>query len=253
MKIRIFSDLHLEHKSDTLRLPADEGDIIILAGDISRNTRGINWASKNFKNNQVIYIAGNHEYYRTCLPKMRTALRNQSTESGIHFLDNSSIVLEGVRFLGTTLWTDFSLYSNDEGYDFNETLERSIEVMPDFHIIETEPSVKLTPNTSQELHKQACHWLENELKKGFSGPTVVISHHAPLPECIPPRYRGDPVSPAFASNLRHLMGTMDVWIHGHVHEPTNIECNGTRIISNPSGYPDEFDPSPFQPDFFIEL
>ncbi|WP_280546914.1 metallophosphoesterase [Halomonas sp. 11-S5] len=208
---------------------------------------------KKLQKNQIIYIAGNHEYYRTCMPEMRADLKKQATDNNIHLLDNNSVVLGGVRFLGTTLWTDFSLYSDDEGYDFNETIERSMKVMPDFHIIETEPGVKLTPFSSQELHTKAYHWLKNELDNEFSGPTVVISHHAPLPECIPPQYRGDPVSPAFASNLQHLMGTMDVWIHGHVHEPTDIECNGTRVISNPSGYPDEFDPPHFQPNFFIEL
>lgn len=72
-------------------------------------------------------------------------------------------------------------------------------------------------------------------------------------ECIPPRYRGDDLSPAFASHLPRLMGRMTVWIPGHVHEPVTREVNGTRVIANPGGYPDEFDPPLFRPELVIEV
>jgi len=53
--------------------------------------------------------------------------------------------------------------------------------------------------------------------------------------------------------LPHLMGNMDVWVHGHVHEPVDILRNGKRIIANPGGYPDEFTPALFKPDWVVEV
>ncbi|WP_431023594.1 hypothetical protein [Halomonas sp. H5] len=81
----------------------------------------------------------------------------------------------------------------------------------------------------------------------------MISHHAPLAQCIPPRYRGDSLSPAFASHLERLMGRMELWLHGHVHEPVDLICRGTRVVANPGGYPGEFEPSCFCPEGIVCL
>ena len=81
----------------------------------------------------------------------------------------------------------------------------------------------------------------------------MVSHHAPLHGCIPEQYIGDALSPAFASHLPQLMGKMDLWIHGHVHEPVDTRHSGTRIIANPGGYPEEFLPPLFQPDWVVTV
>ncbi|ERS91749.1 hypothetical protein [Halomonas sp. PBN3] len=56
-----------------------------------------------------------------------------------------------------------------------------------------------------------------------------------------------------ASHLPRLMGRMDLWVHGHVHEPVDLEATGARVIANPGGYPDEFDPPLFSPDLVVEV
>ncbi|GAB2710579.1 metallophosphoesterase [Halomonas garicola] len=242
MRLRILSDLHLECFDERPELPDVACDAVILAGDISRKTEGLNWAAERFTEIPVIYVPGNHEFYHSCMPTLRQDLAIEAQRLGIYFLDDQAITLNGVRFYGTTFWTDFDLYA---GLPDNYPLlieEKALSLLPDFNIIEHPVDSTLTPLKSRQLHKESLAWLEQELAHPFSGPRVVISHHAPLSQCIPPCYRGDTLSPAFASNLPTLMGKMALWIHGHVHEPVDMNIAGTRIIANPGGYPNEFDP-----------
>ncbi|GGB80752.1 hypothetical protein GCM10011352_03070 [Marinobacterium zhoushanense] len=253
MRLRILSDLHIEHFPEGRALPEVAADAVILAGDIHTGTQGLGWAARHFPGLPVLYVPGNHEYYGYSMPALRTEFQAEAKRLGIHLLDNTSIVIDGVKFLGSTLWTDFALYADTPDECAELTYAKALSVMPDFTIIEQPEGVVFSPKESQRLHSCAISWLEKELSVPFAGPKVVISHHAPLPACIPPRYRGDLLSPAFASRLTHLMGNAALWVHGHVHEPVNLECCGTRIIANPGGYPDEFNPPCFIPGLVIEL
>lgn len=253
MRLRILSDLHLECFDEGRELPDVACDAVILAGDISRGTRGLAWAAERFAGTPILYVPGNHEFYRSSMPVLRRELADEAARLGIHLLDNRTLTLDGVRFHGTTLWTDFDLYAGQPDHDPLLTEAKALDFMPDFHIIEQPDGVVFTPAQSRQLHAEALAWLETELAQPFNGPRVVISHHAPLADCIPSRYRGDALSPAFASHLPQLMGRMDLWIHGHVHEPVDLESGGTRIIANPGGYPDEFDPPLFSPDLTVEV
>ncbi|TDB01808.1 metallophosphoesterase [Halomonas marinisediminis] len=253
MRLRILSDLHLECFDEGRELPDVECDVVILAGDISRGTRGLEWAAERFAGIPTLYVPGNHEFYRSSMPVLRRELADEAARLGIHLLDNRSLTLGGVRFHGTTLWTDFELYVGEPDHDPALTEERVLAFMPDFRIVEQPDAVVFTPAESRRLHAKARSWLESALAEPFGGPRVVISHHAPLAECIPPGYRGDAASPAFASHLPELMGRMDLWIHGHVHEPVDVEIAGTRVIANPGGYPGEFDPPLFVPDLVVAV
>jgi Icc-related predicted phosphoesterase len=253
MRLRILSDLHLECFEEGRELPDVACDAVILAGDISRNTRGLGWAAERFAGTPVLYVPGNHEFYRSCMPALRRELAEEAQRLDIHLLDNRTLTLGVVRFLGTTLWTDFALYAGEPDDDQALTEHKALALMPDFHIIEQPEGEIFTPTESRRLHAESLAWLERELAEPFSGPRVVISHHAPLAGCIPPNYRGDALSPAFASNLQSLMGRMALWVHGHVHEPVDLNVAGTRIIANPGGYPDEFEPPLFAPDLVVDL
>lgn len=253
MKLRVLSDLHLEHFEAGRELPDVESDVVVLAGDIHRHTQGLVWAAERFRDVPVLYVPGNHEFYDSCMPALRRELRAEASALGIHLLDNDGLVLNGVRFLGTTLWTDFALHDAEPDHCADTTWLKARRWMPDFRIIEQPEGEVFTPEASQALHRQALEWLEAELAIPFAGHTVVISHHAPLAGCIPPRYRGDALSPAFASHLEESMGKMAIWIHGHVHEPVDLWCHGTRVIANPGGYPDEFEPALFRPELLVEL
>lgn len=253
MRLRILSDLHLEDFDEPRALPQSDADIVILAGDIHAGVQGLSWAAEHFAGTPILYVPGNHEFYGTAMPALRRQLENEAARLGIHLLDNRTLTLNGIRFHGTTLWTDFALYAGQPNYDPSLTEARALDLMPDFQIIEQPDGEVFTPAESRRLHAKALAWLERELSRPFSGPRVVISHHAPLSSCIPSRYRGDVLSPAFASHLPQLMGRMDLWIHGHVHEPVDLNVSGTRVIANPAGYPGEFDPPLFSPDLIVEV
>lgn len=253
MRLRILSDLHLECFDGNRELPPVEADVLILAGDIHRKCEGLSWGRHRFPDMPIIYVPGNHEFYGTCMPWLRDQLALEAKRLNIELLDNRAVTINGVRFYGTTLWTDFALYAGDPTQDPALTETKALGYMPDFKIIETSPGVTLTPSTSSLLHAQALAWLEAELSRPFKGSKVVISHHAPLHDCIPEQYLGDALSPAFASNLSHLMGKMDIWIHGHVHEPVDILRNGTSVIANPGGYPYEFTPELFNSDYVVDI
>lgn len=253
MKLRVLSDLHLEHFDQGRELPDVPADAVILAGDIHEGTQGLTWAAEHFPDLPIIYVPGNHEYYDHCMPVLLKQLRAEAQRLGIHLLDNDSVVIGGVKFIGSTLWTDFALYANEPIDTTEQTYKKALSHMPDFRIVEQPEGVIFSPEESQRLHSDAATWLAQELAAPFSGPKVVITHHAPLAACIPPRYQGDTLSPAFASHLPHLMGSADLWIHGHVHETVDLEEKGTRVIANPGGYPDEFDTPCFEPGLVVDV
>lgn len=253
MRLRIFSDLHLECFGGERDLPDVSADAIILAGDIHTGTQGLAWAAERFSHLPVIYVPGNHEYYGHSMSTLRAELDSEANRLGIHLLDNKSVVIGGVKFMGSTLWTDFELYANCPDNDAALTYENAVSLMPDFRIIEQPDGITFSPEESQRLHSCAVKWLEKELHTPFAGPKVVISHHAPLADCIPDRYKGDSLSPAFASNLSRFMGQAALWVHGHVHETVDFECQETRVVANPGGYPDEFESPCFVSDWVVEV
>ena len=64
------------------------------------------------------------------------------------------------------------------------------------------------------------------------------------------------VTGAFASDLTRLMGRSRLWIHGHMHNASDYEVNGTRVVANPRGYVliDDSNENPqFKPDLVIEV
>lgn len=239
MRLQIYSDLHLECFPEGRDLNTDEADIIILAGDIHNGTQGLTWARKQFPHNPIIYVPGNHEFYGSHLSDLRYQLQICAQKLDIHLLDNGEKIIDGVRFLGTTLWTDFQLYQENEDYPTEVIKAQAAERIPDFRNILQNPGELFSVDESIRLHHHCREWLQIALAGKFDGKTVVISHHAPLEQCIPLQYQGDMLSPAFASDLYSMMGQMSLWIHGHVHEAVDITCRGTRVVANPGGYPIE--------------
>ena len=80
---------------------------------------------------------------------------------------------------------------------------------------------------------------------------MVITHHAPHPASVHPRWRDNPVNPAFVSDLTRLMGKACLWIHGHTHDSFDYTVGGTRVLCNPKGYRDEN--RAFRPDLTVTI
>jgi predicted phosphodiesterase len=235
MKIQLLSDLHLEHshRHPPFVLPATDADVVVLAGDIDNGTLAIDWAEKAFPSQAVLYVPGNHEYYETDLPAAAVALKGRARRSAnVRLLDNDELTIDGVRFLGSTLWTDFALL----GYPkMEQAIAESLKQVVDFRKIRMGDDF-LTPQQTVDLHRDAIAFLQTRLDQSFAGKTVVITHHAPHPSSVHPRWADSLVNAAFVSNLTRLMGKSALWFHGHTHDSFDYTVHGTRVLANPMGY-----------------
>jgi Icc-related predicted phosphoesterase len=235
MKIQLFSDLHLEHshRHPPFVLPATVADVVVLAGDIDNGTRAIDWAEKTFPDRTVLYVPGNHEYYDAELKTAAAALRARARRSAnVQVLDNDELIIDGVRFLGSTLWTDFALAGRQK---MDQVIAESLKHVVDFRKIRMGGGL-LTPQQTIDLHRDATVFLQAQLEKPFAGKTVVITHHAPHPGSVHPRWTGNLVNAAFVSDLTRLMGKSALWFHGHTHDSFDFAVHGTRVLANPMGY-----------------
>lgn len=235
MKLHILSDLHLEFsRFDPIETDAD---VVVLAGDIAKGAHGIGWARAQWPGKPIIYVPGNHEFYGRQRLEVLAEMRIAARECGVHLLDNDEVIIDGprgsVRFLGATLWTDFDLHGEEAKLLAMHEGQRGLT---DFRVIHDGERGHFSPERSIELHKQNLAWLEARLVESFEGKTVVVTHHLPSMRSVAERYRTELLSACFASNLDHLFGRMDLWIHGHTHDSFDYVSNGTHVICNPRGY-----------------
>jgi len=107
----------------------------------------------------------------------------------------------------------------------------------DFRVIHEGEKGHFSPSRSVELHKESLAWLQAKLDEPFTdGKTVVVSHHLPSKRSVAERFKKSLLSACFASELDHLFGKMDLWVHGHAHDNFDYIENGTRVVCNPKGY-----------------
>jgi predicted phosphodiesterase len=262
MKLHILSDLHVEFAP--FAPPETDADVVILAGDIHHQERGMAWARAAFGDRALLYVPGNHEYYGDDWDAFPPRLREEARAHGVHLLENDALVIDGVRFLGSTLWTDFDYFGE-------ANRERAMQVcmryITDFrriraarpaaeeNIVEVRPGM-LTPAHVRARHAESRDWLTARLDEPHQGATVVITHHMPGKHSVAGRYANDLGNAGFASHLDHLMGRADLWVHGHTHDSFDYEQAGTRVLCNPRGYPlsnGSFENPLFMPDLVVEV
>ncbi len=253
MKLNILSDLHLSQGA--LRIPENDADVVILAGDIARPREAVAWASGFAK--PVLYVAGNHEFYTGSIPGALAELKALCAGSNISVLDNDAVVIDGVRFLGTTLWTDFLLYG--EGERRAAAIREALRLVYDFSKIRAGESADalFTPADAAALFKAHSGWLQRKFAEPHAGPTVVVTHHAPSPRSIHPRFAGSLLNPCFISDAEHLVGAgrARLWVHGHTHDSFDYVLRETRVVCNPRGYAkDGVNENPhFDANFMVEI
>ena len=269
MKLHILSDIHLEYSNwpDVININDIDADISILAGDIGEGLQGLEWAMTF--NRPVIYVMGNHEFYgQRPMPELWQQARKMVANSNVHLLENQSIVIGGVRFLGTTLWTDFKVLG--DAY-FEDNQRMAYEDIRDFRVIymswrdgvgsehET-PSYRtanlLEPHHTIAMHSDSRRFLARELDKPSDISwirTVVVTHHAPSALSLEEKVAVSPIDAAYASNLDELVNKSELWIHGHTHVPVDYWVGNGRVMSNPRGYVGIEPVIGFNPAFVIEI
>lgn len=243
MKLRIYSDLHLEEDSHQFT-PVDgldQDDVVVLAGDIQEGVAGIAWARETFARQRIVYVAGNHEFFNTGeWDQTITDLRQASKLYGVDFLENEAVEIDGIRFLGCTLWADFMHFGSQKK---EEVMREASQHLPDFHAVcaKRSPNGKLTPALTIERHLQSRQWMIGALQEGDPTRTVVVTHHFPNRRSVAPKYANSGLTAAFGVNFNEsIMCRSGLWIHGHTHNSARYRIGDSKqralVRSNPRGY-----------------
>ncbi|MFZ6646091.1 metallophosphoesterase [Undibacterium sp. TJN25] len=236
MRILVLSDLHHEQWREfapvidpSISLP----DVVVLAGDINNGSNAIKWASSTFSGLPVLYVQGNHEAYGYDMGQAESEVAAACQASdNIQLLSCSESIIAGVRFLGTTLWTDFELFGPNAQ---PAAMRASEDALADYRRIRKGPRY-LTAEDTASVHITQKTWLDKKLDESFPGSTVVITHMAPSKSSVVKRYSEDLVSAAFASRLDKMVMRADLWIHGHMHNSSDYHIGKCRVVCNPCGY-----------------
>lgn len=247
MRIHILSDLHLECAPDW-RPPVVDADLTILAGDVHTKARGVEWAAQTFRG-RVVYIPGNHEFYGGHLTHTLAKLKRfaDDTTGRVTVLQRDVLELPGVRILGATGWTDFTLTGNQP-----LAMLDAAQRIRDYKKIRWHAQYrKLKPEVLALEAVLTQRWLREQLATPFDGKTIVVTHHAPCAMSI--QASEGHLDAAYANRWESLFGEdLALWVHGHTHNACDYELYGTRVICNPVGYPFEADTG-YQPDLIVEV
>lgn len=266
MKIQLLSDLHLEEHPHWVAQPLPGADLLVLAGDVGSYQTGSQLTDADFGLGRfspkagwptpVLFVPGNHEYDGMDFDEAHARLRASCERLGILWLERETIVLDGVRLVGTTLWTDFDALSDAS------TLAQQLKARDkafraaNYYLRKTLTTRNQEPFLAEQVRAQAlvCQdWLRDALAVPFDGPTVVVTHFAPSLRSADPRYGLVPGTAGFCNALDDWLPQAQLWLHGHLHAPSDYRHNGCRVVANPLGYARKNEQVTFQPDMLIEI
>jgi Icc-related predicted phosphoesterase len=254
VKIALASDLHVEF-GDIDLVNTGDADLLILAGDIcmlkdldKQSERGD--TARNFFLRvsrawpRTLYVMGNHEHYSGDFAKGPDRFRSFCAVhniTNITLLDKESVVIDGYDFHGGTLWTDF----NDMD---TYTMHNAATAMNDYQGVKNSDdtvSWKFLPKHALRDHQKMRNYLQVVMDTyRESGRTdnrvVVITHHAPSKSSIHEKYLYDTLMNGnFYTNMDEFIESnpqIQLWVHGHMHDPFDYEVGSTRVVCNPRGY-----------------
>jgi Icc-related predicted phosphoesterase len=243
MKIRLWSDVHNEFGVLNYKKTAEDKDnVLVIAGDFTVGHTHMDMLRELCEQfYAVVFTPGNHEYYHNEIYAVDAGYRRLADEvKNFYFLQGDYAIIDDVRFIGGTFWTDFN---NDDPVMRGYAQAR----MNDYRQIKIDDPYDgiryFTPKDSVEINsKQRKKFLEF-LRTPFDGRTVIVTHHAPHEISIDPNfqhhssdrmlnfaYRNSGLEEWFEKeNFTH-------WFHGHIHKRQKHKLNGKYIIANPRGY-----------------
>ncbi|MEZ5494957.1 MAG: metallophosphoesterase [Pseudomonadales bacterium] len=261
MRIFLASDIHFEFHNNIDWLPplptADMFDVLVLAGDIGHGSwlaEGLRRLRKHFPSKPIVYVAGNHEFYRRNIT--RSPLNTIDIDD-FYFLEKNSVTLFGYQFVGTTLWTGFDMLGAEH---VDRAMHEAMYSVADFMEIRTEDRTdtapkpaRITPQQMRALYQESKAWLDAALAQTDADRTVVVTHFPPGREFRHGLIRESLIAAYFQADcvdliLRHQPA---LWLYGHNHWSNIHACGKTRVVSNQFGYPNEH--TGYQADMIIEL
>ena len=278
MNIQLLSDLHLESNPHFSAQPTPGADLLVLAGDIGSYQPGSLLQGSDFGlarfsplpvdrggagwPTPVLFIPGNHEYDGLDFEATHMRLRETCERLGLVWLEQQSLVLQGVRFIGSTLWADFDALSAAAAAAGDITLGEQLKSREkafraaNFYLRKNhalQHGEPMLADAVRERGLQSQAWLRQALAQPFDGPTVVVTHFAPSLQSADPRYGLAPGTAGFCNALDDLLGQAQLWLHGHLHCPSDYVKNGCRVVANPLGYARKGEQNAFKPDLLIKI
>lgn len=264
MKIQLLSDLHLEANPDFVPQPAPGADLLVLAGDVGSYQRRRDgstmpepdWGLGRFANwpVPVLFVPGNHEYDALDVDQAHADLRTTCERLGLRWLERETWVWRGVRFVGTTLWTDYDAIQV-KGTDPLVQREKAFRAAN--HYLRSMASQRqgalFDAAAMRALGLDCQAWLRAALAQPFDGATVVVTHFAPTLHSADPRYGLTPGTAGFCNALDDLLPHADLWLHGHLHCATDLRVGRCRIKANPLGYQHKQEQLAFDPLGTVDL
>lgn len=269
MNIQLLSDLHLEANPGFVPTPAPCADLLVLAGDIGSyqahsaltasgdNDFGLGrFSPMRGWPTPVLFVPGNHEYDGLDFDEAHDRLRETCARLGIVWLESEVLHMNGVRFVGSTLWTDFDALGPMAGQSLpakipahfshpNSLYTRQLKAREkafraaNYYLRKTGTTRAATPWLAEQVREQALQsqaWLSAALDTPFDGATVVVTHFAPSLRSADPRYGQVPGTAGFCNALDALLPRAQLWLHGHLHCPVDYRHQGCRVVANPLGY-----------------
>ena len=248
IQIQYASDIHLEVNSGKPFRPSHlhrNTSVLVLAGDVTNSPQQLVNYLRAFPDSlPIVYVLGNHEYFGHDWSKAPDEYREVLRDLGnVVFLNNEIAVLSGIRFVGTTLWTDFL---------FGTQGPAAQAELPDYDHIKVGDRGLTWPDVYKS-HVRDWEWLKEQILTPSNLTTVVVTHHAPSWKSNPYIFRDSPVTGAFCNKLDVWIEEHPVsaWIHGHTHSTVEYMIGETIVLANACGF---FDENPdYRPQALIEL
>lgn len=283
MKIQLLSDLHLEVHPHWVATPAPGADLLVLAGDVGSYQANSLLGDDDFGLTRfsprhgwptpVLFVPGNHEYDAMDFDLADARLRDVCERLDITWLErqvvsyttlNGRLLAEPVRFIGTTLWTDFDALGplDDPPTPSPNRLAQQLKARDkafraaNFYLKKTATTRHGEPMLAEGVRAQGllCRdWLAQALAQPFAGSTVVVTHFAPSLLSADPRYGMTPGTAGFCNALDDLLAHARLWLHGHLHAPSDYLKNGCRVVANPLGYARKNEQTAFRPSACLTL
>ena len=279
MKIKLVSDLHLEFVDINIQNDKDY-DVLILSGDImvindlhdhpeekyshlaiaalkfgqARAQLFRDFLKRcSFQFPHVVYVAGNHEFYHGEFHRGVEHLREECNKfPNIYFLERDMQFINGVLFVGGTLWTDMN-----KGDPL--TQHAISDMMNDFRVIRNDEHgyTKLRPAHVMDRYRKTVEYIKQIVDNNRDRKCVVVGHHAPSFQSIGEQYKHDTLmNGGYASDLSEFIldrPQIKLWTHGHMHQTFDYMIGKTRVVCNPRGYESHGEVSGWDPNILIEI
>jgi Icc-related predicted phosphoesterase len=273
MKLQLLSDLHLETDAGFVATPAADADLLVLAGDIGsyqkRRDGSVmdepDWGLRRFSPlpqhgdwpTPVLFVPGNHEYDGLDWDEAHAGLRRACDRLGIAWLERETLHVDGVRFIGTTLWSDYDALAPVDATETERLrLREKAFRAANFYLHKMaglRAGALFDAAAMRELALECQDWLREALAQPHDGPTVVVTHFAPTLHSADPRYGLAPGTAGFCNALDELLPQADLWLHGHLHCATDVQVGRCHIVANPLGYARKGEQDDFRPTLTVNV